>query len=261
MCLLKIRSLLVFLFLVPHSAMAESSVISPLLVASNDLDPAPGSGVSWTTYWLTIVFLLLTAVLVLLIRPMLLRPKMRAKLDRVSVLEERERHALENMEEARKEQRNMKEEFHINRQEYQTITKKLEADYTARIKELETAGVEQQNRLNAFPMDRHLRAFARLAENVTQEDFKDKKLVDEFIHTYEVFTDLFDRTNEIPLGGMASVSNDIKRINQIEIVIQQYSAKIMNVKNSDDLDEELRETQLAYWQRLMDTEIAKLEEI
>lgn len=122
--------------------------------------------------------------------------------------------------------------------------------------------IEQENRLNTYPLEKHLRAFARSAEDFDESTLEENaKLPEEFLKAHEALVDLFDRTGKIPLGDMASVTHDVKRINQIETVIKHYSAKIMDVKKDDSLDDELRETQLAYWQRLMDTEIAKLEEM
>ena len=53
---------------------------------------------------------------------------------------------------------------------------------------------------------------------------------------------------------------DIKRINQIEIIIDHYSERIKKVKEDKNLDETERENKLKYWLRLRDRDIDRIEE-
>jgi hypothetical protein len=58
----------------------------------------------------------------------------------------------------------------------------------------------------------------------------------------------------------SELESDVKRINQIEIIIDHYSERIKKVKEDKNLDETERENKLKYWLRLRDRDIDRIEE-
>jgi len=138
---------------------------------------------------------------------------------------------------------------------------RVAAEKRANNQETETARLEleRQTRLAEFPLEMHFDAFLEKLGEIEPNQLKGTKH-NKFVQLYTAMSDTFKEHGLIPLEKLIHISKDAERINQIESVLDLYTEKQTTVKNDTSLDDETKSTKLAYWQRMLDRDIARLEE-
>lgn len=96
-------------------------------------------------------------------------------------------------------------------------------------------------------------------ETVTLKTLVDSEAQAVCLDLFLALKELFKEKEQIPLDDLESVSLDVQRINQIGIVMKVLSQKIMAAQQDETLTEEIRDMQVAQWQRIIDSEFAQLE--
>lgn len=135
------------------------------------------------------------------------------------------------------------------------------AETRANDQEAETARLEleRQSRLADFPLEMHFDTFLEKLSKLEADQLKGTTH-NRFVQLYTAMTEVFKENGLVPLEQLVHISKDAERINQIESVLDLYTEKQATVKADTTLDEDTRATKLAYWQRMQDRDIARLEE-
>jgi len=66
-------------------------------------------------------------------------------------------------------------------------------------------------------------------------------------------------TTELPIQSLVLIPDELKRLNQVEALMNLYTEKMSRVRNDMSLREEDRDTKIANWERLMERDIKKIE--
>lgn len=119
--------------------------------------------------------------------------------------------------------------------------------------------LEKQLKLNQFPLSDHFGPFMEKLKS-TDSDQIEGLTHTQFMELYIALEETFKRNNRLPLSRLADIPEDVRRVNQIETLIDLYGKKMQRVRADDSLDEEDRDHKIANWERMMERDISKLEE-
>jgi len=123
---------------------------------------------------------------------------------------------------------------------------------------LEEGSSQTDSNIQSVSVDTHLDIITEKIAHASNIVVKGE-MHTKFVSLYAVLRDASLKNNSIPLEKLANVSEDVKRINQMETIIDMYTNKINQAKNDETLDEEMRDTKVSNWERLMERDIARLE--
>ncbi len=124
---------------------------------------------------------------------------------------------------------------------------------------VQTLELEKQLSLQKFPLSDHFIPFIEKLENTGMEQISGITHT-QFMELYKTLEETFARNNALPLSRLTEIPDDVRRVNQIETLIDLYGKKMQRVRNDENLDEEDRDNKLANWERLMERDISRLEE-
>lgn len=127
-------------------------------------------------------------------------------------------------------------------------------------RELNALQKKVESKVQDLPLNDLINVFINRLSTETNSDALIGDKHSQYLDLYNALIKVFSDHKILSPEKLHSITQDVHRINQIETLIDLYSEKIRRAKRDDDLDEDERETKVAYWQRLMDKEISDLED-
>lgn len=123
---------------------------------------------------------------------------------------------------------------------------------------IDQAAFQNLSKVNDIPLSYFLSYLKEKFDSLSKQEVSGEthsKLFD----TYTWLKAIFSRNGMIDPDRLEELAPDVKRINQMETLMDLYGEKIHRVKNDDSLDDEERQMKIEYWLRLRDRDIAELE--
>ena len=138
---------------------------------------------------------------------------------------------------------------------------KIEADLEkSRIENqtmVEVAELNKQNTLESYPLDHHIDTFLKRIEEVDVHDVAGDRQ-NKFFKLYHSLKEALESANKISTERLELITDEAVRMNQVEALLDMYSAKISRVKNDVSLDEGEKAMKIEYWKRLRDRDVTNL---
>lgn len=105
--------------------------------------------------------------------------------------------------------------------------------------------------------------FSELSQMLVTKASKTEAITDKeselLIALWIALEGLFERSGHQELSRLIEIDSDHKRLNQIETLMDLYSAKIKKVKLDENIvDEDERTQKITYWEQIRDKQIQEL---